>query len=116
MTTHPNNGITSDQEHWRKIFNKKCDTYSVNKFKSHNYIHHIYNAYGNKQSLDKLLRSEPDKWFKALSNEWGRLSRGNIHNVKYTDTVDFISYQEVPPDKKVTYASFVCDHRPFKDE
>lgn len=28
----------------------------------------------------------------------------------------FINHFKVPTDKKVTYASFVCDHRPLKDE
>ena len=29
-------------------------------------------------------------WTKAMSNEMGRLAQGNIHNVKYTDTIEFI--------------------------
>ena len=61
-----------------------------------NKIHHIYNANGDKQSLDKLLKSDTTKWFKALSNEWVRLSQGNVHGVKWIDTIDFISYNEVP--------------------
>ena len=70
-------------------------------------MHHIYNANGDKQSLEKLLRTDPKKWFRALSNEWGRLSQGNIHGVEWTNTIDFISHTEVPSDRKVTYASFV---------
>ena len=30
--------------------------------------------------------------------------------------MDFIHPSEVPPNEKITYASFVCDHRPFKPE
>ena len=33
-----------------------------------------------------------------------------------TDTIDFILFNQVPKDKKVTYASFACDHLPLKDE
>lgn len=33
-----------------------------------------------------------------------------------TDTIDFIRKSQVPPGKKVTYASCVYDHRPFKSE
>ena len=28
----------------------------------------------------------------------------------------FIHPSQIPPHKKVTYASFVCDHRPLKSE
>ena len=55
-------------------------------------------------------------WDKALSNEWGRLAQGNIYGIKHTDTIEFIHQSEVPKDKKETYDSFVCDHRPLKSE
>ena len=79
---------------------------------------HIYNASGKKQTLDALLKSEhgPTRWSPALSNEWGRLAQGNNHGVESTDTIEFVLYKSVPHDKKVTYASFACDHRPLKDE
>ena len=32
------------------------------------------------------------------------------------DTIDFINKNEVPPNKKVTYANMVCDVRPLKAE
>ena len=51
-----------------------------------------------------------------MSNEWGRLAQGNYNGVESTDTIDFIPFQQVPTDKKVTYASFACDHRPLKSE
>ena len=57
-----------------------------------------------------------DRWSPALSNEWGRLAQGNYNGVESTDTIDFIPFQQVPTDKKVTYASFACDHRPLKSE
>ena len=56
------------------------------------------------------------RWAPALSNEWGRLAQGNYGGVKATDTIDFIPITQLPTDKKTTYASFVCDHRPLKDE
>ena len=34
-------------------------------------VMHIYDAHGNRMSIDKLLTSEPEKWYPALSNEWG---------------------------------------------
>ena len=36
--------------------------------------------------------------------------------VHFNDVIDFISQKEVPTDRKVTYATFVLDHRPLKTE
>ena len=55
-------------------------------------------------------------WIPTLSNEWGRLAQGNDSNIQSTDTIEFISYDEVPTDKKVTYCTFTCDHHPLKSE
>ncbi len=80
-------------------------------------IHHIYDANGRQQTIDHL-RASPQKavWERALSNEWGRLAQGNQFGVIAMDTIDFIPASEVPRDRKTTYASFVCDHRPLKTE
>ena len=51
-----------------------------------------------------------------MSNEWGRLAKGNKHGVSWTDTIEFIQKDEVPEDRKVTYASFILDYRPLKLE
>ena len=53
---------------------------------------------------------------KKSVNEWGRLSHGNDAGVEYTDTIEYIAHTEVPKNKKFTYASFVCDCCPLKDE
>jgi len=86
-------------------------------FNPHFSDNHIYKSDGTKETIDTLLQG-PDKhiWTKSLSNDWGRLAQGNDSGVKGTDTIKFISKSEVPYDKKVTYASFVCDYRPLKDE
>ena len=55
-------------------------------------------------------------WNKSLSNEWGRLAQGNDNGVRSTDTINFIHKNEVPPDRDVTYATFVLDHKPLKTE
>ena len=64
------------------------------------------------------MQSEHGKtcWYPALSNEWGRLAKGNDNGVAFTNTIEFISKNGVPTNKKVTYASFACDYRPLKDE
>ena len=80
--------------------------------------HQIFNDAGHKLSLDTLLGGEngDSRWQPALSNEWGRLAQGNDAGVAGTNTIKFVPYRDVPKEKKVTYVSFVCDHRPLKDE
>ena len=51
-----------------------------------------------------------------MSNEWGRLAQGNKYGVTSSDTIEFTSKHEVPTDKRVTYATYVLDYRPLKDE
>ena len=81
-------------------------------------ISHIFDSAGKKQSLDKLLAGEHgnSRWNPALSNEWGRLAQGNNTGIECTNTIDFVPFSSVPQNKKVTYASFACDHRPLKAE
>ena len=80
-------------------------------------INHIYTSDGKKETIDSLLKGNNSNiWEQSLSNEWGRLAQGNDKGVKGTNTIAFILKSEVPSDKKVTYASYVCDYRPLKDE
>ena len=79
-------------------------------------VNHIYRPNGTKESIDTLLKGEnAEIWAKALSNEWGRLAQGNSR-YKGTDTIEFILPHTIPKDRVVTYATFVCDHRPLKTE
>ena len=52
----------------------------------------------------------------GLSNEFGRLTKGNAAGVSWTDTMEFICKIDVSSHKKVTYCSFVCNIRPHKKE
>ena len=81
-------------------------------------INHIYNdVTGKRENIDSLRQGKnKDIWNKALSNEWGRLAQGNTHGVVAQDALDFIHKYEIPPDRDITYAQFVCDHRPLKSE
>ena len=80
-------------------------------------LFHIYDNNGNKQSLDALLQG-PDKltWQRSASNEFGRLAQGNHFGTAGTDTIEFIPANQLPSNSKTTYASFVCDIKPFKSE
>ena len=42
--------------------------------------------------------------------------QGSIHGVQGTDTIQFVSKNDIPSNKKVTYSSFVCNFRPLKEE
>ena len=44
------------------------------------------------------------------------MANGNDYGVNGTQTIEFIHHSEVPPDRDVTYATFVCDFRPLKSE
>ena len=81
-------------------------------------VNHIFNKHtGKKETIDTLRASVNGAvWEQALSNEWGRLAQGNNNGISYTDTIEFIQKAQVPADRDVTYASFVCDHRPLKSE
>jgi hypothetical protein len=78
---------------------------------------------GRAENIDSLLRG-PDakRWSRSLTNEWGRCMQG-IHldraapdKINGNDTMFFIFPHQVPGDRKVTYAQFVCTMRPGKAE
>ena len=67
------------------------------QFSSHSYLPispslaHIYDSSGKKLSIKKLLTgSEAHIWHQSVSNELGRLTKGNDAGVSWTDTIDFI--------------------------
>ena len=49
-----------------------------------------------------------------LSNEWGRLAKGNVNGVRSTDTFEFIFKYKVPNNGDIIYITYALDHRPFK--
>ena len=78
---------------------------------------HVFNDNGQKETINTLLFGHDSAvWTKSMSNELGRLAQGNIYGVKATDTIDFIFKGDVPANKAVTYANFVCDFKPLKSE
>ena len=79
-------------------------------------VNHIYDQHGIKLSLDYLLRNNPNHQYQALRTEFGRLTQSNDTGVGCTKAMNFINHLQIPSDKKVTYASFVCDYRPLKSE
>ena len=80
-------------------------------------LFHIFDQTGRKLSMDSLLKGK-DKhiWERSLSNEWGRLAAGSKYGIIGTKTIRFIHKKDVPTGRDITYATFVCDHRPRKKE
>ena len=79
---------------------------------------------GKQESLPKLLKG-PDKerWTRGNANEFGRLLPNGIgkdrpekDKIKGTGTIFPIRRHAIPPDRKITYANFVCNIRPQKAE
>ena len=80
-------------------------------------LFHIFDDTGKKLSIDQLINGkDADKWNRGLDNELGRLADGIPNRIVGTKTINFIRKQDVPRNKKVTYANFVCDFRELKEE
>jgi hypothetical protein len=65
------------------------------------------------------LSHGPDKgrWIRALSNDLGHLAQGVGTRIPQgTNTIFFITRQQVPPGRKVTYGRLVSSIRPTKDK
>ena len=56
-----------------------------------------------------------DRWNQAGLNEFGRLAQG-FGDVKGMDVITFIDRKDMPDGKQATYARYVVDYRPEKDE
>ena len=98
-------------------FNNKRTNMLVALEMYQHHMAHIYNKYGQRETIETLLNGPMGKiWAKSVSNEFGRLAKGNKYGVAFTDTIEFIAKSDVPVTKKVTYASFRFDHRPLKEE
>ena len=67
---------------------------------------------------DLIKRPNPKicaQWNKSGINEFARLAQG-LRDTEGMDVVSFIQWNQVPGEKKVTYARYVVDYRPEKDE
>ena len=74
-----------------------------------------------KQLEYKQLMNHPDSkvckmWQRSSANEFGRLAQGVGGQIKGTDTIKFLHYNEMPKNWQPTYACFVCDVQPQKTE
>ena len=82
-----------------------------------NASNHIYTDNGLKLTLDKLLQLNQKRWQLALSNDLVVLHREtNTIYLSQKNVMKFINKSENPSSTPVTYANFVCDHRPLKSE
>ena len=111
---------TSMRRHLPSSYKSRAATYLLahqlfNIQQSHSGF--LYNENGSKASIDDLLNGKDKiRWNNALSNEIGRLAQGNTAGIKGSNTIEFISFSQLPSHAKVTYANFICTHRPKKPE
>ena len=75
-------------------------------------MNHMYDRNGRKFSLETLITGLEalNKWLSALNNEWGRHAQEIDAGAVFTNTIDFIKYNPVPPNKMVTYAFFTVHY------
>ena len=88
-----------------------------------NTANHLYNLEANavlnpltgvlQEFLHLIKGPDKDIWTKSLANEFGRLAQGVRNRIEGTNTMYFITKEEVPFEtKKVTYPKIVCNIRP----
>ena len=58
-------------------------------------INRVYTADWKKERIDSLVTGSNEKGNRSLSNNWGRLSQGNLPGVKVTETIGFIHLRQV---------------------
>jgi hypothetical protein len=103
--------------------------YSAQAVFRHKYAHHIAALAttpiaGKQASLPKLLRGpEAATWSPSNANEWGRLlefgtgrDRPIADQITGIGTIFFIRKADVPSDRHVSSANYVCNIRPQKAE
>ena len=75
-----------------------------------NHANHIYVEAGKRQTVNAFINGEQkDLWNQSINNELGRLAQGNNAGVRANDYIDFIHHRDVPNDRNITYANFVCN-------
>ena len=56
---------------------------------------------GVRETIDTLLQGELSAiWSQALLNEWDRLADGKLKKVKPSHTIEFVTQNEIPRDRK----------------
>ena len=76
----------------------------------------MYDTQGCNTSLDSLLKGDISTvWKTSLSNKLGQIAQG-IGDISGNDVVDYIKKSDVPADRIVKYANFICDFRPLKSD
>ena len=77
----------------------------------------IFQPNGKKEMVDTVLNgNEKEILENVLSNQWGSLARANKYGVRSTDIIEFITKEQVPKGRDITYATFVLDYCPLKEE
>ena len=85
-----------------------------------NFVHAVIDPItGQNQEYRQLIRSPHTKelWERSAANEFGRLMQGlKRGNIQGTETMRFIKRSEMPQGRQATYAKYVCEYKPNKQE
>jgi hypothetical protein len=103
------------------------DTPLAQLFKAPEHVINVPNWYANSapdpetgKSMEycELITNLKTKaiWSHSAANKFGRLAQGVGGRINGTNIIHFIHHHEVPQDKTLTYACFVCVLRPQKAE
>ena len=78
----------------------------------------VLNDNGKKLEYRQLINNPETArtWNTSSANEFGRLAQGVGNRVEGTNTLRFIRKKDIPKGKRATYARYVCDIRPHKEE
>ena len=55
-------------------------------------------------------------WTQSAANEFGKSMEGLKRGITGTHTMNMVHRNDIPKDRKVKYAWFVCDYRPQKEK
>jgi hypothetical protein len=83
--------------------------------------HAIFDKESGKMLKYRKLITHPkcrEAWMHSYANEFGRLAQGVGTRIMGTDTIFFITKQDIPVDRRqdVTYGKSVCEYKPNKAE
>ena len=78
----------------------------------------VFDDAGKKLNYRQLIGNPATNgtWSTSAANEFGRLAQGVGDRITGTDTIFFITKDQMPADRRATYMTFVCDHKPHKKE
>ena len=96
--------------------------YAANTSRKYNAINNVMDdSTGEMQNYRQLIRGKEtrERWLLGMCKELGRLSQGYKNFTEGTNTLNFMTREQIrtiPKDRTVTYARIVVDYKPQKED